>query len=185
MTFGGRGSSPQRPCPSVDRQRLRFLQGPAFNQYGPQGGSARLRAALSRLAAQGGMSYDADSQVLVTTSGTEGLFAVCQALLNPGDRVVVLMPAFPWYAPCVRMAGAEVVPVQLRAEDGFRIDWEELEQALGLPGVRMVIVNTPHNPTGAVLRRDDAEHVAALCRAREGLSSSTRTDRARATRRSR
>jgi len=121
------------------------------------------------------MSYAPDGEVLVTTSGTEALFAACQALLNPGDQCVVLLPAFPWYAPAVRLAGAEVVPVAMRAPvpgragDGFRPDLGELARALDGPRVRMLVVNSPHNPTGACLSRADAEAVAALCRAREGL----------------
>lgn len=99
-------------CPAArDAASRTFLRDDDFpaHQYGPQPGVPSLRSALSNLAdSSWGLRYDPGSEVLVTSSATEGIYAVCQALLNPGDSVVVVEPAFPWYCP--RYGASSLLP---------------------------------------------------------------------------
>lgn len=135
-----------------------------LNQYSPVPGTARLRAALLRAwksSAPASDAYTEEDNVVVTTSGTEGLYATMQACLNVGDEVLVMQPYFPWYVPCVRMAGA--TPVCVSLEPGtWRIPFEALERAVTVK-TKAVIVNTPHNPTGHVASAGELERLSRFC----------------------
>lgn len=104
---------------------------------------------------------DPNSEVLITTSGTESLYAAIFGVLEAGDEVVMFEPAFPWYAPDIRLAGGVLKCVPLRFPD-FRIQEEELRRAC-TPKTKMIIFNSPHNPTGHVARRDEIDLIAKLC----------------------
>ncbi|QCB94306.1 pyridoxal phosphate-dependent aminotransferase [Cellulomonas shaoxiangyii] len=133
------------------------------NQYPPGTGIPALRAAVAaHQAARYGIGLDPDSQVLVTTGATEGLAAAVLALAGPGDEVLTLEPFYDSYAAVVAMAGARHTTVPLRpAPDGFRLDADALTAAV-TPRTRLLLLNSPHNPTGAVLRRDELEAVARV-----------------------
>lgn len=124
------------------------------------------KPALRRLLAESfeertGESYDPEGEVLVTTGVSEGLDLAVRALVDPGDEVVVVEPAYVSYAPAVRFAGGRVRRVEASRKDGFVPDPEELEEACGDDTVA-VILNYPNNPTGAVLSREVAEEVAGV-----------------------
>src|SRR5476649_2452827 len=124
------------------------------NQYAPMSGVAALRHALSaKVEALYGCHYDADNEVTVIGSASEGLYATISALVHPGDDVIYFEPAFDSYAPIVRLQGATPVVIKL-SPDSFRVDWGEVAAAL-TPRTRMIIINTPHNPTATVFRSGD------------------------------
>ena len=131
------------------------------NQYPPGRGIPELREAIAgHQAKHYGIELDPASQVLVTTGATEAIAAALLSLLNPGDEIIVLEPFYDSYVACIQMAGAVRIPVTLRAP-GFRLDVAELRAAVTGRTTAMLI-NSPHNPTGAVLTRDELEAIAAV-----------------------
>lgn len=134
------------------------------NQYPPGAGVPDLRAAVvSHVAAHTGLTYDQDTEVLVTVGATEGIAASVVGLVEDDDEVVVIEPFYDSYAATVAMAGATRRSARLvRSGDSYRLDVDSLRAAFS-PRTRAVLVNTPHNPTGAVLPREDLAEIAALC----------------------
>ena len=134
------------------------------NQYPPGPGIPQLRRAISEHRSRNyGLDYDPDREVLVTAGATEAIAAAMLGLLEPGDEVVALEPYYDSYAACIAMAGARRVPVTLRPDgDRFVLDLDELRAAV-TPRTRLILLNTPHNPTGAVLPREQLAAIAELC----------------------
>ncbi|MFM6849293.1 MAG: pyridoxal phosphate-dependent aminotransferase [Terrabacter sp.] len=131
------------------------------NQYAPGIGVPALRAAIARHQRRHyGIELDPDREVVVTTGCTEAVAAALLGLVDPGDEVVVLEPYYDSYVAMLEMCGAVRRPVTLRAPD-FRPDPDELRAAI-TDRTRLVLLNTPHNPTGTVLTRDELQVVADL-----------------------
>ncbi len=131
------------------------------NQYPPGRGVPALREAIARHQQRWyGLRYDPDTEVLVTAGATEAIAAACLALCEPGDEVVVLEPTYDSYQASIAMAGATPVFVTLRPP-GYRLDVDALRAAI-TPRTRLLLVNSPHNPTGTVLDRAELEAVAAV-----------------------
>ena len=131
------------------------------NQYAPGVGTPALRQAVARHQLRHyGLELDPDSQVVVTTGCTEGIAAALLGLVDPGDEVIVLEPYYDSYTAMIQMAGGVRRPVTLRAPD-YRLDPDELRAAV-TPRTRFVLLNSPHNPTGTVLTRDELQAVADL-----------------------
>ncbi|GAB4000721.1 pyridoxal phosphate-dependent aminotransferase [Glycomyces albus] len=137
------------------------------NQYPPGPGIPELRLAVADHQRRYGLEFDPDSEVLVTAGATEAIAASMLALLEPGDEVIAFEPFYDSYAACIAMAGAERVPLTLRAP-GFRPDLDALAEAIG-PRTRLLLLNSPHNPTGMVLTRDEAAAIAELAVAHDLL----------------
>ncbi|MDT9699640.1 pyridoxal phosphate-dependent aminotransferase [Streptomyces sp. P17] len=149
---------------------VRALRDGRGNQYPPGPGVPELRTAVAahqrRLY---GLTYDPDTEVLVTAGATEAVAASLLALLEPGDEVVALEPYYDSYAACIAMAGGRRVPVTLRPDQGrFRLDLDELRAAV-TDRTRLLLINTPHNPTGTVLTREELAAVAELAVERDLL----------------
>jgi N-succinyldiaminopimelate aminotransferase len=144
--------------PSVIAEAVRALEGGA-NQYAPGIGVPALRHAIARHQQRHyGLEVDPDTEVVVTTGCTEGIAAALLGLVDPGDEVVVLEPWYDSYLAMIDFAGGVRRPVTLRAPD-YRLDVDALRAAI-TPRTRMVLLNTPHNPTGTVLTRDELQAVA-------------------------
>ncbi len=132
------------------------------NQYARMQGAPELTWAIARdVHARTGIAYDAATEVLVTCGATEALHAALLALTEPGDEVVMLEPFYDSYRACCAMAGAVPRCVTLHAP-AFRWREDELRAAFG-PRTRLLLLNTPHNPTGRVLSRAELELLAQLC----------------------
>lgn len=132
------------------------------NQYPPGRGIPELRCAIAEHEARHyGLDFDPDHEVLVTAGATEALTAAILALAGPGDEVVTLEPFYDSHAAAIAMSGAThvTIPLVLR-DDEFRLDTVALQRAV-TPRTRLILVNTPHNPTGTVLTRDELESLAA------------------------
>jgi methionine aminotransferase len=124
------------------------------NQYAPMPGVFALREALSRkIEILYGRRYDPATEITVTSGATEGLFSSLTALVRPGDEVVLLQPAYDSYLPVVQLCGGTPVFVTLRGPD-YRVDWDEVRRVVGAR-TRVIVVNSPHNPTGMILSPDD------------------------------
>jgi N-succinyldiaminopimelate aminotransferase len=146
--------------PAVIARAVEALQG-GHNQYAPGTGIPPLREAIARHQARHyGLDLDPERQVCVTTGCTEGVAAALLGLVDEGDEVVVLEPYYDSYVAMIQMAGGVRRPVTLRWPD-FRLDVDELRAAVG-PRTRFVLLNSPHNPTGTVLTRDELQAVADL-----------------------
>ena len=131
------------------------------NQYPPAIGVPELRhAVVAHQRRFYGMEFDADTEVLVTCGATEAIASVLLSLLSVGDEVVAFEPFYDSYAACISMAGAQRVGVTLYAPD-YAIDLDALRRAI-TPRTRMLLLNTPHNPTGKVFTRSELEALAAL-----------------------
>jgi methionine aminotransferase len=138
------------------------------NQYAPMAGVAPLREAIAeKAAALYGTRYDPEHEVTVTAGGTQAIFTSIACAVRPGDEVLIFEPAYDCYAPAVELAGGTVVRAQLRHPD-YRPDWDEVRRLLS-PRTRLVVINTPHNPTGAVWTAGDVEALAALLRGTDTL----------------
>jgi N-succinyldiaminopimelate aminotransferase len=138
------------------------------NQYPPGPGVPELRTAIAEHQQRFyGLPYDPDTEVLVTAGATEAIAAAMLALLEPGDEVIAFEPFYDSYAACIAMAGAVRVPLTLRAPS-FRPDLDALRAAV-TPRTRLLLLNSPHNPTGMVLTRDELAAIAELAVERDLL----------------
>ncbi|GAA3225309.1 hypothetical protein GCM10020256_34850 [Streptomyces thermocoprophilus] len=149
---------------------VRALRDGRGNQYPPGPGVPELRTAVAaHQQRRYGLVFDPDTEVLVTAGATEAIAAALLGLLEPGDEVVALEPYYDSYAACIAMAGGRRVPVTLRPRDGaFRLDLDELRDAV-TDRTRLLLINTPHNPTGTVLTREELTTIAALAVERDLL----------------
>ncbi|WP_043466883.1 pyridoxal phosphate-dependent aminotransferase [Kitasatospora sp. MBT66] len=152
----------------VREAAVRALRDGRGNQYPPGPGVPELRTAISaHQRRRYGLDYDPDTEVLVTAGATEAIAAALLALLEPGDEVIALEPFYDSYSACIAMAGAVRVPLTLRAPD-FRPDLDRL-RSLVTPRTRLLLLNSPHNPTGLVLSPEELAAVAELAVERDLL----------------
>ncbi|MFG2775923.1 pyridoxal phosphate-dependent aminotransferase [Streptomyces sp. NPDC048350] len=149
---------------------VRALRDGRGNQYPPGTGVPELRTAVTEHQLKRyGLAYDPDTEVLVTAGATEAIAAALLALVEPGDEVIALEPYYDSYAACIAMAGGTRVPVTLRPHEGaYRLDLDELRAAV-TDRTRLILLNTPHNPTGTVLTRAELTAIAELAVARDLL----------------
>lgn len=130
-----------------------------LNQYAPMPGLTALRDAIAhQVMALHGRRVSTETEITITAGGTEAIFCAVQAVVHPGDEVILLDPAYDSYEPAVRLARGAAVRIPLR-RPGFDVDWDRVRDAVG-PRTRLIIVNTPHNPSGAVFTRGDLEALA-------------------------
>ncbi|ELS55091.1 pyridoxal phosphate-dependent aminotransferase [Streptomyces viridochromogenes] len=158
----------------VREAAVRALREGRGNQYPPGPGIPELRTAIAaHQERRYGLSYDPGTEVLVTAGATEAIAAALLALLEPGDEVIAFEPYYDSYAACIAMAGGTRVPVTLRphVDEGgasFRLDLDELRAAV-TDRTRLLLINTPHNPTGTVLTRAELAAIAELAVERDLL----------------
>lgn len=134
-----------------------------FNQYAPMAGLPQLRRAIATdFRKRYQLNIDADNEITITPGATYAIYTAFTSILQAGDEVIVLEPAYDSYIPNIEMNGAKVVPVQLEAPT-FSVDWNKVKDAI-TPKTKAIIVNTPHNPTGAVWSKDDWNKLAELVR---------------------
>lgn len=131
------------------------------NQYAPMTGVVYLRQQIAILTARCyGRQVDADTEITVTSGATEALFVAIQAVVRPGDEVIVFDPAYDSYQPAVELAGGKTIHIQLAAPD-YQIDWQAVNRRV-TDQTKLIIVNSPHNPTGMVFSAADWRALADL-----------------------
>ena len=133
------------------------------NQYAPMQGVPALRQAIAaKYELFHNRRYDPDTEVTVTSGGTEAIFDAVTCVAGAGDEVMVLEPCYDCYVPAIELSGATPVVVALKLPD-YAVDWKALRAAV-TPRTRVIIINTPHNPTGAILGERDMDELQALVR---------------------
>ncbi len=134
--------------------------------YTSNAGTLSLRREIAAyLARRFALTYDAESEIIVTVGGSEAIDMGIRALVNPGDEVIIPAPCFVCYEPLTRLAGGVPVIVNTRAEDKFKLTPELLERAIS-PRTKLLILPFPNNPTGAIMTADELEGIAAVLRDR-------------------
>ena len=134
------------------------------NQYPPGIGMPDLRLAVSEHQERfWGLTYDPDCEILITMGATEALAGALLGILNDGDEVIVFEPLFDTYAGCIALSGAQMVPITLRPQTSgrYEFDADELRKSI-TPKTRMILLNSPHNPTGSVFTLEELQTIAAV-----------------------
>jgi methionine aminotransferase len=138
------------------------------NQYAPMIGVAELREQIAKKhGASQGRSFDPETQITITLGATEGIFSGVLALVHPGDEVILFDPSYDSYAPAVLLAGGKPIHIPL-LPPSFRIDWDRVRASI-TGRTRLVMINTPHNPTGSVLAPADLDVLAELLRGTDAM----------------
>ncbi|MDO5678832.1 MAG: methionine aminotransferase [Pelistega sp.] len=133
------------------------------NQYAPMIGIESLRQGMvDKIERLYGHSYDVDNEITIMPSASEALFSSIAGLVHPGDEVIYFEPSFDSYAPMVELQGAQAIALKLRLPD-FSIDWDEVKSKLS-PRTRMIILNSPHNPSGSILSEADISALQEITR---------------------
>ncbi|HET7598398.1 MAG TPA: methionine aminotransferase [Burkholderiales bacterium] len=154
---------PDFDCAPRLRELLARYLNAGVNQYPPMAGIPALREAVAeKAAALYGARYDPEDEVTIVPGATYGIFTAVATWIRPGDEVILFEPAYDSYAPAVEVAGGKPVYVQLKFPD-YSIDWLEVERAI-TPRTRMMVVNTPNNPTASVLSAEDLRVMEGLLR---------------------
>lgn len=154
--------------PQSLRDALATAMNSGRNQYAPMTGIAPLREQIAaKTEALYGRKVNADTEVTVTSGATEAIFAAIAAVVRPGDEVIVLDPCYDCYEPAIDLVGGRAVHVPLTLPD-FSVDWQRVKDAVTAK-TRVIMVNTPHNPSGAVFSADDLDALAAIVRDTEIL----------------
>jgi methionine aminotransferase len=148
--------------PSLFEATFRAMQG-GRNQYPPMTGMPELRAAIAgKVEALYGARYDVEQEITVTAGATQAIFTAIAAFVRAGDEVIVFEPVYDSYVPAIETVGGKAVYAQLRFPD-YRPDWDQV-RSLVSPRTRMIIINTPHNPTGSLLDAGDLAVLAEITR---------------------
>jgi methionine aminotransferase len=132
-----------------------------FNQYAPMPGIFALREVISdKLGSLYGAHYNPETEITITAGATQAIYTIITAMVQPGDEVVIFAPAYDCYDPAVRINGGKTVEIELKAPD-FKIDWQLVKASL-TERTKMIIINTPHNPTGTLMSKDDMKQLEDL-----------------------
>jgi methionine aminotransferase len=157
---------PDFECPQGLQEALSKHVRAGHNQYAPMTGVLPLRQQIARKTLElYGATVDVESEITVTSGATEALFAAIAAVVRAGDEVIVFDPCYDSYDPAITLQGATAVHVPLDPET-FAIDWDRAAAAIS-PRTRMIMINSPHNPSGAVLLPADLDRLAELVRGRD------------------
>ena len=149
--------------PQSLRDALTAAMNAGKNQYAPMTGVPKLREQIAlKTERLYGRKVSADTEVTVTSGATEALFAAIAAVVHSGEEVIVLDPCYDSYEPAIDLSGGRTVHVPLRLPD-FSVDWQRVKDAV-TPRTRMILINSPHNPSGAVLDASDLETLAGIVR---------------------
>ena len=149
--------------PEALREAVTRAMAEGRNQYAPGIGLPSLREEIAKKTERlYGYKIDANTEVTVTSGATEALFSAIAAVVRTGDEVIVFDPCYDSYEPAIDLQGARAVHIPLTVPS-FGIDWQRVRDAV-TPKTRMILINSPHNPSGAVLSRDDLNELAAIVR---------------------
>ncbi len=133
------------------------------NQYAPMAGVMALREQLAyKTERLYGASYNPDTEITITAGGTQAVFTAISAVIHPNDEVIIFEPAFDCYAPAIKLMGGVVKSLELEPPN-YRIDWNMVKKLI-TNRTKMIILNSPHNPTATILRKEDIDQLSAIIR---------------------
>ncbi len=133
-----------------------------YTHYGSNAGDLNLKKEIAKnVKVYTGVDYDPDQEILITSGGSEAINHVMLALVNPGDEVIVLTPAFLSYENMVHMSEGKFIEIPLKSENQFQLDLEAIEKAI-TNKTKMIVINNPCNPTGALYPREDLEKLSQI-----------------------
>ncbi|WP_378186136.1 methionine aminotransferase [Aquimarina sp. W85] len=131
------------------------------NQYSPMAGLMQLRERIAEKVANSyGYTYHPETEITITSGATQALFTCIAAFIHPKDEVIIFEPAYDCYEPSIRLFGGVTIPIQL-SYPNYTIDWDQVAEAI-TPKTRMIIINTPHNPSGTTMSSEDMAHLEKL-----------------------
>lgn len=131
------------------------------NQYSPMQGIIELREAIAeKVSILYGINYNPESEITITAGATEAIYGIISAFVNQGDEVIIFAPAYDSYDPTIQINGGKSIEIELQAPD-FKVDWQKVKNAIN-DKTKMIIINTPHNPTGTILSKKDMQSLEAL-----------------------
>lgn len=137
-----------------------------FNQYAPMQGVIQLRETIAHIISNCyNTNYHPESEITITAGATQGIYTSIAAFINKGDEVIVFEPAYDCYVPAIELHGAKAVPLQLNYPN-FTIDWEEVKQNINTK-TRMIIINSPHNPSGTTLNENDLKQLESIVKGKD------------------
>src|ERR1700761_4060297 len=137
-----------------------------YNQYAPMAGIMSLREEISRQTEKlYGAVYNPDTEITITAGGTQAIYTAITAVINPNDEVIIFEPAFDCYAPAIKIAGGVVKSLELEPPD-YRIRWDMVKRLI-TNRTKMIILNSPHNPTATILHQHDIEELSAIIKNRD------------------
>jgi methionine aminotransferase len=126
-----------------------------YNHYAPMLGNLELREAISKkFNLLYNTSYHPENEITITAGATQAIFTIITTFIKPNDEVIIFRPAYDSYQPAIELNGGLAVSVQLQASNNFKVDWNEVKEKINSQ-TKMIIVNTPHNPTGSVFSKED------------------------------
>ncbi|MCF7559874.1 methionine aminotransferase [Sabulilitoribacter multivorans] len=132
-----------------------------YNQYAPMAGNLELRDAISKkIELLYNTSYHPENEITVTAGATQAIFTIINAFVKPNDEVIIFKPAYDSYQPAIELNGGKAIAVQLKAPD-FKVDWNDVKQKIN-NRTKMIIINTPHNPSGTVFSKEDMLQLESL-----------------------
>jgi aspartate/methionine/tyrosine aminotransferase len=133
-----------------------------YTFYPPSNGVPELREAISKkVAEENGINVNPESEIIVTVGGKQGVFSAILTLVDSGDEVIVADPSWVTYEPCVRLAAGKIIPVPVHEKNEFRLSAEDVMKAVTRK-TKLIIINSPNNPTGSILRKEDLEKIAKV-----------------------
>ena len=161
---------PDFPCDDRLLDEVDRAMRAGHNQYPPMTGVPALREAIAaKIATVYGASYHPASEITVTAGATQALTTAILCAVHPGDEVIVIEPVYDSYLPAIVLAGGVPVRIRMTVSDaGFSVPWDQIAAAV-TPRTRLIIINTPHNPTGSVLRDADMRRLAYIVRGTDVL----------------
>lgn len=135
-----------------------------YNQYAPMAGNKALRDEISlKVQKLHGATYKSDTEITITAGATQGIFTTICAVIQPNDEVIVFEPAYDSYAPAIKLMGGIVKSLELEPANDYRIDWDMVKKLI-TNRTRLIILNSPHNPTATILHSEDIEQLSAIVR---------------------
>ncbi|WP_303318866.1 methionine aminotransferase [Flavivirga abyssicola] len=134
-----------------------------YNHYAPMAGNLELREAISKkITLLYNTSYHPENEIIVTAGATQAIFTIITTFINPNDEVIIFRPAYDSYEPAITLNGGKTVSVQLEAPD-FKVDWNDVKAKVN-GKTKMIIINTPHNPSGTVFSKEDMSQLEEITR---------------------
>ena len=149
-------------------ERVNYYMEKGFNQYAPMPGVPELRKAIAKMfKTNHGAEYDFEKEITITAGATQALYTAISAFINDGDEVIIFEPAYDSYAPVILANGGMVKYISLKFPD-FLINWDEVKRNVS-SRTKLIILNSPHNPTGSILKKEDFEILGRFLRGRDIL----------------